>query len=129
MEEELEMTPEGWETIRCDAEATPEGRVEAMERAFDRTRQVIHSLEEALDAYENNRETMDELANYMVSGLWMKDFEIDEAGGLPSGLKRGVLAEDSLYDLLCETDALQRRLEGYATEDSGDRLFTYKTYA
>ena len=119
MEKDLEMNPEGWETIRCDADAAPVERVEAMERAFDRTRGVVSALEEALDAYESNRETMDELSDYMVSGTWMKDFELDGEGGLPAGLKRGVLSEDSLYDLLCEIDTLQKRLEGYAPSTAG----------
>ena len=119
MEKDLEMNPEGWETIRCDADAAPEERVKAMERAFDRTRRVVSALEEALDAFESNRGTMDELSDYMVSGLWLKDFELDGEGWLPAGLKRGVLSEDSLYDLLCEIDELQKRLEGYAPEAAG----------
>lgn len=31
---------------------------------------------------------------------WMKDYESDEKGELPSNLKRGVLSQDTLYDLL-----------------------------
>ena len=42
------------------------------------------------------------LARYMESGLWLRDFEADEAGLLPKGFKRGVLAEDTLYNLLAE---------------------------
>ena len=32
----------------------------------------------------------------------MKDYEADEAGKLPADLKRGVLSEDALFDLLEE---------------------------
>ena len=32
----------------------------------------------------------------------MKDYEDDEAGKLPSDLKRGVLSEDLVYDLIRE---------------------------
>ena len=42
------------------------------------------------------------LDGYMASGLWKEDFERDEAGHFPSGLKRGVLSEDALYDLLMQ---------------------------
>ncbi len=40
------------------------------------------------------------LTEYMDGGQWMKDYEADERGELPSDLKRGVLSEDLLYDLL-----------------------------
>ena len=42
------------------------------------------------------------LDGYIASGLWKEDFERDEAGHFPSGLKRGVLSEDALYDLLMQ---------------------------
>ena len=35
---------------------------------------------------------------------WIKDFENDERGELPLDLKRGVLSEDGLYNLLSEVD-------------------------
>ena len=85
-------------------------RVTAMEEAFDRTIAVTGALKEALDAFEGNQETVCRLVSYMDSGQWKKDFEADEAGLLPAGLKRGVLSEDGLYDLLREHDALLRRL-------------------
>lgn len=46
----------------------------------------------------------DLLREYMESGLWLSDFEADERGELPTGLKRGVLSEDGLYNLLSEAD-------------------------
>lgn len=46
----------------------------------------------------------DALREYMDSGLWLQDYEADERGELPSGLKRGVLSEDGLYDLLTEIE-------------------------
>ena len=42
----------------------------------------------------------DILKEYMDSGQWKADFEADEAGKIPAGVKRGVLSEDGLYDLL-----------------------------
>ena len=42
------------------------------------------------------------LREYMDSGRWKADFGADERGEIPSGLKRGVLSEDGLYDLLQE---------------------------
>ena len=46
------------------------------------------------------------LKKYMDSGQWKADFEADEAGAIPVGVKRGVLSEDGLYDLLESADKI-----------------------
>ena len=38
---------------------------------------------------------------------WRKDFEADEAGKLPQDLKRGVLSEDGLWNLLSDYGRLK----------------------
>ena len=43
-----------------------------------------------------------ELEAYYTSDEWKQDFAADEAGLLPKGLKRGVLSEDGIYNLLEE---------------------------
>ncbi len=40
------------------------------------------------------------LQEYYTSGEWLADYEADERGELPPDLKRGVLSQDALYDLL-----------------------------
>ena len=35
-----------------------------------------------------------------ASGQWREDYEADELGELPPDLKRGVLSQDALFDLL-----------------------------
>ena len=42
------------------------------------------------------------LDDYYTSGQWRADYEADEQGLLPDDLKRGVLSQDALYDLLTE---------------------------
>lgn len=37
---------------------------------------------------------------YYASGEWREDYEADERGEFPPDLKRGVLSQDALYDLL-----------------------------
>jgi len=44
----------------------------------------------------------DELIAYYTSPLWIQDLEDDRAGKLPPDLKRGVLSEDAVYNLLCD---------------------------
>lgn len=48
------------------------------------------------------RDMADELEAYYKSPEWKRDFADDEAGRLPKGLKRGVLSEDGIYNLLEE---------------------------
>ncbi|MBR5590715.1 MAG: DUF4298 domain-containing protein [Anaerotignum sp.] len=73
-------------------------RIEQMEKIFDKVQNGIA---------ENNvsiEEMVLELKIYYESGLWLSDYEADERGELPVGLKRGVLSQDGLYNLLCEWD-------------------------
>ena len=42
------------------------------------------------------------LDEYYTSGEWREDYEADERGELPPNMKRGVLSQDALYDLLGE---------------------------
>ena len=42
------------------------------------------------------------LEEYYQSPLWRSDFEADEAGELPADLKRGVLSEDGVFNVLEE---------------------------
>ena len=69
-----------------------------MEERFDRLSQAVL----ANGITDDLREDYEVLKGYMESGKWRKDFEADEKGKLPAGLKRGVLSEDGLYNLLEE---------------------------
>ena len=63
----------------------------------------IKEMEFRLDRLSQNPENKEDyeyLSNYLDSEQWRQDFEADEAGLLPEGLKRGVLSEDGLYNLL-----------------------------
>lgn len=66
-------------------------RIAAMEATYDRVR-----------AGNPAPDDLQVLAAYMDSGDWQRDYEADEAGLLPKGLKRGVLSQDGLYNLLQE---------------------------
>lgn len=50
--------------------------------------------------YDRVRKDLAILAEYQASKLWLEDYEADERGELPKDLKRGVLSQDGLYDLL-----------------------------
>ena len=42
------------------------------------------------------------LTSYSESWQWLQDYECDERGELPPDLKRGVLSQDALYNLLSD---------------------------
>ena len=64
-------------------------RITYMEALFDR----------ALETKEIPRELLD----YYTGGQWLQDYEAEERGELPEDLKRGVLSQDGLWDLMAET--------------------------
>ncbi|MBR5099841.1 MAG: DUF4298 domain-containing protein [Bacteroidales bacterium] len=86
-------------------------RIAAMEAAFDRTAEAVKALESALDAYETAQVDIDRLTDYLDSGAWREDFEADEAGLVPVELKRGVLSEDALYNLLGDIVSLHEQVQ------------------
>ena len=85
-------------------------RIQHFEMLLDRVAPVLGNLEEALDAFEGIQDDVKELAAYYEDDDWREDFEADEAGRLPADLKRGVLSEDGIYDVLSGHYALTIRL-------------------
>ena len=82
-------------------------RITEMEARLNRASAALKRLEDALDGLPALREDAEALAAYYGSPLWRADFEADEAGLLPDGIRRSVLSEDGLYDLLRELDQLK----------------------
>jgi len=75
-------------------------RITHMENLLDKSTEVIHRLEQALEDFATLQPDIAELKAYYTSPQWRKDFEADEAGKLPKNLKRGVLSEDGLWNVL-----------------------------
>ena len=57
-------------------------------------------LDRILTTDKPSVEDLRSLAAYYDSTLWRIDFESDEAGQIPQQIKRGVLSEDAVYDVL-----------------------------
>ena len=85
-------------------------RIQYYEALLDKVAPVQGNLEEALDAFDGIQEDVKALSAYYEDDDWREDFEADEAGRLPKDLKRGVLSEDGIYDVLSEHYALTVRL-------------------
>ncbi len=87
-------------------------RVREMERRFDELTARVEELDTAVSAFEASRPDLEALRDYLESGQWLTDYESDEAGDIPAGIKRGVLSEDGLYDLLRRVDEVVSRVQG-----------------
>ena len=85
-------------------------RIVHMESLLDKSTEIIRRLEQALKDFEALQPDIAELEAYYTSPQWRKDFEADEAGKLPKDLKRGVLSEDGIYDLLTDYRCLQDQI-------------------
>ena len=55
------------------------------------------------------KEDIAELSKYYSSELWKLDFAADETGNLPPDLKRGVLSEDGIWNLLADYRDIQKK--------------------
>jgi hypothetical protein len=86
-------------------------RIRQMERHLARAASALKRLSSALDKYEEVQKDIAALTSYYGSDDWKKDFADDEAGRLPKNLKRGVLSEDGIWNLLEEHRELQERMK------------------
>ena len=84
-------------------------RITKMEALFDKSEEVIKRLESALEDFAKIENDIAKLEAYYDKD-WRKDFEADEAGKLPKDLKRGVLSEDGIYDLLSDYQCLKDQI-------------------
>jgi len=77
-------------------------RVVRMERCFDEIRAALETDAEAAEKNETIKEKLRSLLDYYENGQWLADYGRDSAGELPANLKRGVLSEDGVWNLLTE---------------------------
>ena len=77
-------------------------RIREMEEHLDRATAAMKELTTALEHYKEAKESFRRVEYYMSSWDWIVDYQDDEEGNLPEDLKRGVLSQDAIYDLLDE---------------------------
>ena len=81
-------------------------RIKWMEQRFNHALAAIK--EESAVSLKAVKEDVAELSKYYGSKLWKQDFAADEAGKLPLDLKRGVLSEDGIWNLLSDYREVQK---------------------
>ena len=75
-------------------------RITHYEEIMDRIIRVVKLDGITPGVYESVLPGLQELEAYYTSPEWQEDYAADEAGLLPEGLKRGVLSQDGISDLL-----------------------------
>lgn len=85
-------------------------RIKSMEETFDRVRNAASMLDEALALCRETLGDMDQLLAYYESDAWREDYDADRRGELNETLKRGVLSQDGVYDLLTDLTRLKREM-------------------
>ena len=91
-------------------------RIREMEDALDQAAAAAAELSAVLAQYHIALEQIRKLDDYYGSGLWYEDVQADESGALPKDLKRGVLSEDGIWNLLSENHDLAIEMLETATE-------------
>lgn len=90
-----------------------------MEAILDKVIQKMDALEARIADYQELQSEIRKLEEYYTSQQWKDDFALDEAGEFPENLKRGVLSEDGIYNVLERNKELLERIKG----DHDDREY------
>ena len=106
-------------------------RITKMEALFTKCEEAVRQLHQAIENkaninpdltnftsvlkdlfdFKDHTSALSTLEAYYTSSAWRTDFEADEAGLLPPDLKRGVLSEDGIYNLLEEYKRVEEEMK------------------
>ena len=98
-------------------------RILIMEEILNNASGVMDKLEKAFDEgagidaliteLEQLQPDIQKLEDYYTGKYWKNDVRLDEEGKLPQDLEKGVLAQDTISDLLDRNKELLTRIEEY----------------
>lgn len=83
-----------------------------MEEILNKALHKMDAFEEMLRDYENFQPELQKLETYYTSQQWKDDFAMDERGELPEKLRRGILSEDGIYNMLERNKEILERIRG-----------------
>lgn len=85
-------------------------RIQYMEKLLDYV--IMTRKEQNINPQKSAKiqEAIRILAEYYASDDWKRDFADDEAGLLPKDLKRGVLSEDGIWNVLSSEESEQETI-------------------
>lgn len=77
-------------------------RIRQMEALFDTLEGMFAADPDASRRNPRFQQLLTSLTEYYEGGQWLQDYLLDEQGLLPRDLKRGILAEDTVYNFLSD---------------------------
>lgn len=83
-------------------------RIRRMEGLLDFAILAMKEPATTVDKNVKLKQAIASLSEYYTSPEWKQDFADDEAGLLPKDLKRGVLSEDGIWNLLSDWQKMKR---------------------
>jgi len=86
-------------------------RIEQMEELFDFLLNITQNDSTKIYSDPTTVDCINKLTDYYENGQWMKDYIADEEGKLPRSLKRGVLSEDGVYNLLLDLEQIRKEMQ------------------
>ena len=89
-------------------------RIKWMEQRFNKALAAIK--DGTVDSLKAIKDDIAELNKYYSSELWKMDFAADEAGKLPPDLKRGILSEDGIWNLLSDYGDIHKKHQWIKTK-------------
>lgn len=92
-------------------------RITYYEKLYTNSKEILNELYPLLERYQEIQSQIKELIHYYESDDWKFDFSCDEKHLLPTNLKRGVLSEDGIYNLLEQHKELLLLLQNLEKKD------------
>lgn len=86
-------------------------RITIMENIYEEASRNIEEMEQKLASYKDLQSEIKRLEDYYTSDEWKEDYSLGEEGLLPEDLKRGVLSEDGIHNLLERYMELQSQIK------------------
>ena len=94
---------------RLAGENVPQ-HIYVMESILDKATHKMDALEKMISEYEDFQSEIKKLEAYDTSQQWKDDYAMDEVGSFPQKLKRGVLSQDGIWNMLERNRELIRRI-------------------
>lgn len=98
------------ETAKEETRMDQLDRIRQMEQILNEVTLAVQNLMDSVDRFDAAVPKLRVLAAYYESEQWRMDYDDDAAGKLPEELRRGVLAQDTVYDLLTDVNRLRQKL-------------------
>ena len=95
--------------MMVDEERAPQ-HIYEMERILNKAVLKMDALEKSIADFEAFQVEIGRLEAYYTSDQWKEDFAADETGRYQKNLKRGVLSEDGIYNVLERNKELLERI-------------------